>query len=234
MLNGRLTDNPQVRCFPSCSDPMASTLLRVLAIASGKKAVNIATSPQRVESNFSHIAWEFTLQGYRKVWWSTHLRHIYRQVPGVREWSEVMRLKEWMVPVPAKRCVLDPDVQQPVYRLTHLRPDTKLSEIWDDRLTTTFRHAVQAEVTAIPPEMHQPRAPTTAPARKHRKLPRQPSIPRYQPIALRTCSHPPATRTPQVPVTTRPTQAVRQPTRRAMVRCPPTPQFSNRTGNTSQ
>ena len=66
--NGRLADNPQVRHFPSCCYPMGPTLVRALAIASGKKAVNVATSAQRVESNFSHIAWEFMLQGYPKVW----------------------------------------------------------------------------------------------------------------------------------------------------------------------
>ena len=229
VLNGRLTDNPQVRRFPSCSDPMGPTLVRALAIASGKKAVTIATSPRRVESNFSHIVWEFTLQGYPKVWWSSHLRQIYRQVPGVREWSEVMRLQEWMVPVPAKHCVLDPAIQQPVYPLTQLRPDTRLSAVWDDLQTIALKQAVQEEVTAIPPEMHQPRAPAKTPAQHSRKMPRRLSAPRCQPIAQRTRSHAPATRKPHVPVTTTPTRAARQPTPRAMVKCTPQPRFSNRT-----
>ena len=52
--NGRLTDNPQVRRFPSRSDPMAPALVQALAIASGKKAVSIATSPQRVAKLFPY------------------------------------------------------------------------------------------------------------------------------------------------------------------------------------
>ena len=147
----------------------------------------------------------------------------------MREWSEAMRLQEWMVPVPAKHFVLDPAVAQPVYPLTQLRPDNKISEVWDDLQTTTLKSAVQEEVTAIPPEMHQPRAHTTTPARKCGKLPRQPSAHRCQPIAQRTRSHAPATRKPHMPVTAQPTCAVRQPTPRAMVRCTPKPRFSNRT-----
>ena len=169
VLNGRLIDNPQLRRFPFRFDPMAPALVRELAIASGKKAVSIATSPQRVESNFSHIAWEFTLQGYPKVWWNTHLRQIYRQVPRVREWTEVMRLKEWMVLVPVKSCVLCPDVPQLLYPLTHLHPSTKICTVWDGRQVTTLKRAVQAQVTTIPPEMHQPRALTTTPARSSEK-----------------------------------------------------------------
>ena len=140
-----------------------------------------------------------------------------------------MRPKEWMVPVPAKSCVLYPDVQQPVYPLTHLQPGTKLCTVWDGRQVTTLKHAVQAEVTTIPPELHQPRAPTTAPARSNGKPPQQPSVPRYQPIAQRTRSHAPATRKPPVPEKGRPTQTTRQPTQRATIQRPPMPRFSNRT-----
>ena len=58
VLSGRLTKNPRIARYPSRTDPMAPQLVRALAIACGKKALTIATSVERIESNFAHVAWE--------------------------------------------------------------------------------------------------------------------------------------------------------------------------------
>ena len=220
VLSGRLTSNPQICRYPPVHDPIAPQLIRALAIANGKKAVAIATSPQRIESNFAHVVWESRTTGYPQKWWASHVQKLYNEVPGVRPWRQMVHTQKWLVPVPAKMCVLGPETPQLELTLTSVEPTGMLNNVWSPSALISLKEAVSATVQHTPPEMHQPRDRTT----------QRPSTPHAnhstQPIAQRTRSHATPSRAPRKQVTTAPRTTA---PKHRMVQAPAPTRFTNRT-----
>ena len=160
VLSGRLTTNPQIARYPPSTDPLAPQLVRALAIACGTKALAIATSRERIASNFAHIAWEMEAQKYPRVWWQSHLQRLYNTVPGAKPWHDLMMNKTWLAPVPAKKCLMNPTTSQPQVQLASLGRHDNLAAVWDGYPIVALKDVVVEPVLHVPPEMHRPRTTT--------------------------------------------------------------------------
>ena len=141
-------------------------------------------------------------------------------MPWVRPWREIVDTEKWLVPVPAKMCVLDPETPQPELTLTSVEPAGMLQDVWAPRALTSLKEAASATARHTPPEMHQPRDTTT----------QKPSTPyehhSTQPIAKRTRSHAAPSRASRKQATTAP----RTPApKHRMVQAPAPTRFTNHT-----
>ena len=196
VLSGLMTKNPPIRRYPAPHDKDAATHVPGLAMAVGMKACKIATSPQRVHSNFAHAIWEFRHLQYPRRWWDPHLHAWYKKSTARMPWSDLQQSLQWLVPVPAKMCILDPTVQQPVCGLVGENTVHILQSAWADMPLLTLKSAVQLPVTYIPEGMHKPRAQRKKPATATRTPPPQRRRPTAtQPIAHRTRSRAPSRKT---------------------------------------
>ena len=164
VLSGLMTKNPPIQRYPAPHDKDAATHVPGLAMAVGMKACKIATSPQRVHSNFAHAIWEFRHLQYPRRWWDPHLHAWYKKSTARMPWSDLQQSLQWLVPVPAKMCILDPTVQQPVCGLVGENTVHILQSAWADMPLLTLKSAVQLPVKYSPEGMHKPRAQRKKPA----------------------------------------------------------------------
>ena len=202
VLNGMLTPNPQIERYPSPHDPMAPQLVSGLATACGKKAVAIATRPDIIESNISHIVWEMRCMQYPTRWWHAQLYRQYQQAKGVRKWQELLRTLPWYVPVPAKHCLLCPTTCQPQISLNGPQVEGRVQRAWEGLQLLTLKEAIQMPIPHAPPDVRKPSDTARTQTRTKQRTTTTRKTRPTEPIARRTRNQKNTTTAPNPPHTT--------------------------------